>query len=144
MAFEEIFKDLFIVLVAFSGYAVGHILVNLAYEEIKSGKVYFFLLRDICALFLIFFLLSYTPKFIYAIIPSVLIILLLIFSIKKTNLGKEQGMYIALFIALLTTFFTKNQDFIFLTASLIFVYLLASVALLRGMQREKRKRQKEK
>jgi len=134
----EIFDKILIILLAFSGYAVGNILVNLAHEEIKSGKIYFFLLRNIMAVFIIFSLVFNYRMLIYLLIPAALILILLIFSYKRTNIGREQGMHFVMLGALITVFFTNNQEFVFLIVSLIFIYSLASVALLSSLKKHKK------
>ncbi|MBU2496834.1 MAG: hypothetical protein KJ767_02140 [Nanoarchaeota archaeon] len=134
----EIFDKILITLLAFSGYAVGNILVNLAHEEIKSGKIYFFLLRNIMAVFIIFSLVFNYRMLIYLLIPAALILILLIFSYKRTNIGREQGMHFVMLGALITVFFTNNQEFVFLIVSLIFIYSLASVALLSSLKKHKK------
>ena len=133
----EIFDKILITLMAFSGYAVGNILVNLAHEEIRSGKVWFFLLRNIIALFMAISLAYYSINLIYLLIPSILIFLLLLFSYKRTNTGREQGMYIAMFVSLIAAFYSDKQEIIFLIVTLMFIYSLASVALLSSLKKHK-------
>ncbi len=134
MVFKEIASRIAILLVAFSGYAVGNILANVAADEVRSGKIYFKFLRNIMALSVIFFLAFFAKYFIYTLIPAALLLLLLIFSFHKTNKAKESAMAIALLVAIVTTFFSNNNNLIFLISALTFIYLLASVALLRRVE----------
>ena len=134
MVFKEIASRIAILLVAFSGYAVGNILANVAADEVRSGKIYFKFLRNIMALSVIFFLAFFAKYFIYTLIPAALLLLLLIFSFHKTNKAKESAMAIALLVAIVTTFFSNNNNLIFLIPALTFIYLLASVALLRRVE----------
>ncbi len=126
-----VFEEIAVLLIAFSGYAVGHILANVASDEIKSGKVYFKLLRVVMLLSIVFFLLFFSQFYGILILPAILVALFLGFTFKKTDKKKESLGYLVLLLALSLTFFSENTQLIFLTGSLIFVFLLSSVAVVR-------------
>ena len=130
----EIIKGLFFIIIAFSGYAVGHVLTNFTSEEMKGGKPYFYALKDVIALASIFFLLLW-GNFLVVLAPAFLIFIVLLVSFRRTNKNKEVTMAFALLLALIATIYLKEQNLIFLMTAFTFIYLLASVAILRGMKK---------
>lgn len=126
-----VFNQILIVLVAFLGFPVGHLIAHLAHDEIETGKVFFKLLRVIMLLSAVFFLFFYSQSSLILIVPAILLIFFLVITFKRTSLMKELAGYLFLLLSLIATFFVENTQLTFLVASLIFVYLLASVAVLR-------------
>lgn len=137
-----IYEQIAIFLIVFSGYAIGQILANVALDEIKSGNVYFKLIRSVMLISIIFFLLFYLKFAMILILPAILVTLFTGVTLRKVTKVTEAFGYIILVLTLILTFYSNNSNLVFLIGSLIFVFLLSSVAVLRGqkMPRIPRKR----
>jgi len=129
-----ILEQIAVLLVAFSGFLVGHILAKYTKDEIrdKTGRKYFKILRSLSLGTVILSLLFYSKDALILILPIVLITFLLAFTIKITNKRREYLSYLLLFLTLILVFVIKNTTLEFLLGSLIFIFLLSSVAVLRG------------
>lgn len=128
-----VLQEIALLVMTFSGYAVGQILANFSEDEVKdkTGKKYFQLLRNLTAFSVILIMLLYLKHSIFSISLLIILIIFFVYSYKKTNKTKELFMYLLFFVALITVLSRGIDTLTFLTASLIFVFLLASVAFMR-------------
>ena len=137
MAFEfsEVFGRLLLVLLAFSGYPAGHVLANLASEEVKdgAGQRWFKILRGCALASLVLILLFYSLQYQVLFAPFILIAGFLFLTIKQVRKQKEFIGYFLVFLSLILAIMQEDKGLNFLFASSIFIYLTASVAVTRGI-----------
>ena len=136
MAFNlsEIFGRLLLILLAFSGYPAGQILANLAEEEVrdKAGKFWFRLLRNISLLSIAGVLLFYSFSHTLLLLPLVLILAFLALTLRKVQKQKEFIGYFLVLLSIILAISRDSKGLNLLIACLIFIYLTASVAVIRG------------
>lgn len=110
--------------VVFMGIVSGIILAFIAKEELKQGKRYFVLMRNLLLALIVVFLLYfyYINKYLILIIS-----VLLFLSLSKINLKKDYIVYWLTGIVLLLV--SKNKDFLLIESILIFLYGLPAGTL---------------
>lgn len=131
------FKEILLVLLAFSGYPAGQILANLAGEEVrdKTGIFWFKALRLVSLLSISGALLFYSFSYPALLVPFILLLGFLALTFRGAQKQKEFIGYFLLLFSLILAMLQESKDLNFLFASLIFIYLAASVAVIRGERR---------
>ena len=129
-----VLQEIGILLITFLGYPIGKLLARLSKEEVndKVGKKYFLLLRNLMLIAVAITLLTSVQHSVIGIFLSMIILIFLYYSYKKTDKMKENFTYILLIISMIVIISAENSRMIFLVGSFTFIYLLASVALLSG------------
>ena len=127
-------NELLLILLAFSGYPAGQILANLAGEEVrdKAGRFWFKALRLISLLSIAGLLLFYSFSHAVLLIPFVLLPGFIALTFRKVGKQKEFIGYFLVLLSLILAIMQEDKGLNFLIACLIFIYLLASVAVIRG------------
>lgn len=113
-------------IVSFLGLIAGMIIANMAKEELKGGRKYFFLMQDFLIVLMLFFILEFYNVTIFITIPVLLVIFLLFFYFKNSM----QNVAIYSIFAIIFYLSSRNINLFSLESSLIFLYGLPAGSLI--------------
>ncbi|MEK6853047.1 MAG: hypothetical protein AABX59_04155 [Nanoarchaeota archaeon] len=135
----NIFYNLLILVIVLLSWPIGKFLAKLTSEEVKSGRHYFRILRNVVLILVIVMLFYFsainfmvtTSLKVAGIVLGLVLLALFLFSFKATSERKENAIFALLIVSVAYSFYLISNA-TFLLSALAFIYGLVSRAWVFG------------